>query len=43
MESVTLTEGELATVAARDLGASQFFDHRDPDMTLRLSSSRIHD
>ena len=39
----TLTESELATIAALDTGASAFFDHRDPAMTLRLSGSRIHD
>lgn len=39
----TLNEAELATIAALDTGASVFFDHRDPTMTLRLSGSRIHD
>ena len=32
-----LTETEMASIAAMDLGASQFFDHRDPAMVRALS------
>ncbi len=32
-----LTEQEMADIAAMDLGASQFFDHRDPAMVRALS------
>jgi diketogulonate reductase-like aldo/keto reductase len=39
----THSDAELATIAALDLGASQFLDHREADVTLRLSGSKIHD
>ncbi len=37
----TLTEGEMARIAALDAGESLFFDHRDPGMTMRLGSVRV--
>jgi 2,5-diketo-D-gluconate reductase A len=37
----TLTEGEMARIAALDTGESLFFDHRDPGMTMRLGSVRV--
>ncbi|TDK24052.1 aldo/keto reductase [Arthrobacter crusticola] len=37
----TLTEDEIAHIAALDTGASVFFDHRDPGMTVRLGSVRV--
>jgi 2,5-diketo-D-gluconate reductase A len=37
----TLTEGEMARIAALDAGESLFFDHRDPGMTVRLGSVRV--
>ena len=37
----TLTDAELAQIAGLDEGESQFFDHRDPAMVRRLSSSRL--
>ncbi|MBJ2122384.1 aldo/keto reductase [Arthrobacter sp. MSA 4-2] len=37
----TLTEDEMAHIAALDTGASVFFDHRDPGMTVRLGSVRV--
>jgi 2,5-diketo-D-gluconate reductase A len=38
----TLTEDEMARIAAMDTGASAFFDHRDPAMVSRLGGVRIH-
>lgn len=37
----TLTEAEMAQIAGLDLGASQFFDHRDPAMVRWLGDRRI--
>jgi 2,5-diketo-D-gluconate reductase A len=37
----TLTEDEMARIAALDTRASVFFDHRDPGMTVRLGSVRV--
>ncbi|RJT96937.1 aldo/keto reductase [Arthrobacter frigidicola] len=37
----TLAAEEMATIAALDTGASVFFDHRDPGMTVRLGSVRV--
>lgn len=34
---VLLTSEELASIAALDTGASEFFDHRNPDMVTWLS------
>ncbi len=36
----TLTDDEMARIAAMDTGASQFFDHRDPAMVSWLNSRR---
>ncbi|HQY34867.1 aldo/keto reductase [Actinotalea sp.] len=36
-----LNEDQMARIAALDLGVSQFFDHRDPDMVRALGSRRI--
>jgi 2,5-diketo-D-gluconate reductase A len=36
-----LTDDELATIAAMDLGHSQFFDHRDPAMVKWLSGRTL--
>ena len=36
-----LTEEEMARIAGMDLGTSQFFDHRDPDMVRNLGSRRV--
>jgi 2,5-diketo-D-gluconate reductase A len=38
----TLTDDEMARIAAMDTGASAFFDHRDPAMVSRLGGVRIH-
>jgi 2,5-diketo-D-gluconate reductase A len=37
----TLTDDDMARIAALDTGASQFFDHRDPTMTSQLGTVRI--
>ncbi|MEU6892450.1 aldo/keto reductase [Streptomyces sp. NPDC046557] len=39
----TLTDGEMARIAAMDTGRSLFFDHRDPAMVSRLGTARVHD
>jgi len=36
-----LTPGEMEVIAGLDEGGSLFFDHRDPDMTVRLGTSRV--
>ena len=36
----TLTEDEMARIAAMDQGASLFFDHRDPAMVSWLNGRR---
>ncbi|MFF4248070.1 aldo/keto reductase [Streptomyces sp. NPDC001822] len=36
-----LTDGQMATVAALDTGASLFFDHRDPAMVSRLGNATL--
>ncbi|MHA7262202.1 aldo/keto reductase [Arthrobacter sp. TMN-37] len=38
----TLTENEMTHIAGLDTGASLFFDHRDPAMTVRLGSARVN-
>ncbi|WP_120523060.1 aldo/keto reductase [Arthrobacter celericrescens] len=38
----TLTEGEMARIAAMDTGASLFFDHRDPDKVSWLGGRRYN-
>jgi len=37
----TLTDDQLKQIAALDIGASQFFDHRDPAMVSSLGGCRI--
>ncbi|MFF1556339.1 aldo/keto reductase [Streptomyces sp. NPDC058279] len=39
----TLTDGEMARIAALDTGRSLFFDHRDPAMVSRLGTARVPD
>ena len=36
-----LTEEEMTRIAGMDLGTSQFFDHREPDMVRHLGSRRV--
>lgn len=36
-----LTDAEMAAIASLDEGASQFFDHRDPEMVRFLSGRRL--
>jgi diketogulonate reductase-like aldo/keto reductase len=36
-----LTDADMAKIATLDEGASQFFDHRDPDMVRWLSARRL--
>ena len=36
-----LTDEEMTRIAGMDLGTSQFFDHRDPDMVRHLGSRRV--
>jgi 2,5-diketo-D-gluconate reductase A len=38
----TLTDDEMARIAALDTGASLFLDHRDPEVVSRLGTFRIH-
>ncbi|WP_285607164.1 aldo/keto reductase [Actinokineospora globicatena] len=38
-----LTDDQMARIADLDTGASQFFDHRDPGMTLQLGNHRLTD
>ncbi|GAA3029469.1 aldo/keto reductase [Actinokineospora globicatena] len=38
-----LTDDQMARIAALDTGASQFFDHRDPGMTVQLGNHRLTD
>ena len=37
----TLSDDDMARIAALDTGTSQFFDHRDPAMTSQLGNARI--
>ena len=37
----SLTDDEMARIAAMDTGASLFFDHRDPAVVSRLGKARI--
>ncbi|MCR2811205.1 MULTISPECIES: aldo/keto reductase [unclassified Microbacterium] len=37
----TLSEQDMAAIGTLDEAASQFFDHRDPEMVRRLSASRL--
>ena len=39
----TLTDDEMARIAAMDTGATLFFDHRDPAMVSAISNRPIHD
>ena len=39
----TLTDGEMARIAALDTGATLFFDHRDPAMVSAIGNRPIHD
>jgi len=39
----TLTDDEMARIAAMDTGASLFFDHRDPAMVTAIGNRPIHD
>ncbi|MGI5427294.1 aldo/keto reductase [Streptomyces sp. CA-179760] len=39
----TLSEEEMAGIAALDAGTSQFFGHRDPAMVSRLGRVRVED
>ena len=39
----TLTDDELARIAAMDTGATLFFDHRDPAMVSAIGNRPIHD
>ncbi|MGW7097785.1 aldo/keto reductase [Streptomyces sp. NPDC054838] len=39
----SLTDGEMARIAAMDTGRTLFFDHRDPAMVSRLGTARVHD
>jgi 2,5-diketo-D-gluconate reductase A len=38
----TLTDDEMARIAALDTGTSLFLDHRDPEVVSRLGTFRIH-
>jgi 2,5-diketo-D-gluconate reductase A len=38
----TLTDDEMARIAALDTGTSLFLDHRDPEVVSRLGAFRIH-
>ncbi|SES45024.1 aldo/keto reductase [Actinokineospora terrae] len=38
-----LTDDQMARIATLDTGASQFFDHRDPGMTIQLGNHRLTD
>jgi 2,5-diketo-D-gluconate reductase A len=39
----TLTDDEMARIAAMDTGATLFFDHRDPAMVSAIGNRPIHD
>ncbi|HEY5987390.1 MAG TPA: aldo/keto reductase, partial [Streptosporangiaceae bacterium] len=39
----TLTDEEMARIAAMDTGATLFFDHRDPAMVSAIGNRPIHD
>jgi 2,5-diketo-D-gluconate reductase A len=39
----TLTDDEIARIAAMDTGATLFFDHRDPTMVSAIGNRPIHD
>jgi 2,5-diketo-D-gluconate reductase A len=39
----TLTDDEMARIAAMDRGESLFFDHRDPAMVSAIGNRPIHD
>jgi 2,5-diketo-D-gluconate reductase A len=39
----TLTDDEMARIAAMDTGATLFFDHRDPATVSAIGNRPIHD
>ena len=39
----TLTDDQMARIAAMDTGATLFFDHRDPAMVSAIGNRPIHD
>jgi len=40
---ITLSDDEMARIAAMDTGTTLFFDHRDPAMVSAIGNRPIHD
>ena len=41
IRNLTLSDDEMARIAAMDTGRSQFFDHRDPAMVSQIGNVRV--